>query len=305
VAPADRHPDFWREALALRGSVTLRVLPGVLVFGWIATLVYLVQRLTGDEVDISIQITPYEIGGAVIGLLLVMRSNGGYERWWEARKLWGGIVNQSRNLVLAGLVYGPADARWREQLVRWAAAFPHAVRARLRGQRTVPEVAELLGEAEAAKLAAAEHPALAVSAQVARLLEEARGRGMDGFGFQSAERERATLIDHLGACERILRTPLATVSSITIRRFLVIFLASLPFALLHKFEKADWLTAPVTAVVAYVFLAIDQIGIELQYPFSERSLSHLPLDDICRTIQANLLALLAEAPARPAAAGPA
>jgi putative membrane protein len=100
-------------------------------------------------------------------------------------------------------------------------------------------------------------------------------------------------VDHLGGCERILRTPLATVFSITARRFLFLYLLSLPFALLNKL-RADWLTPVMTAAVAYALLALDQIGIELQQPFSPRSLSHPPLDDICRNLQRNLLALLAE-----------
>jgi putative membrane protein len=159
----------------------MRVLPGVLAFGWLATLVCLLQWLT--TADISIEVGPHEIAGGVIGLLLVLRTNAGYDRWWEARKLWGGIVNQSRNLAVAALAHGPADPRWREQVVLWTAAFAHAVRARLRGQNSAPELAELLGEAEATKLAAEEHPPTAVAMRLAALLQEARGRGMTASPF--------------------------------------------------------------------------------------------------------------------------
>jgi putative membrane protein len=291
MARADPSPGFWSEAFALRGSVTLHVLPAVLAFGWLAALVCLLQWLT--VADISVEVGPHEIAGGVIGLLLVLRTNAGYERWWEARKLWGGIVNQSRNLAVIALANGPAEGRWREQVVLWTAAFAHAARARLRGQWSAPELQELLGEAEAAKLAAEEHPPMAVALHLAALLQQAREGGMDGFAFLAAERERAGLVDHLGGCERILRTPLAAVFSITARRFLFLYLVSLPFALLHKLS-ADWLTPLVTAAVAYALLALDQIGIELQQPFSTRSLSHLPLDDICHNLQRNLLALLEE-----------
>ncbi len=283
--------EFWREAIALPGSVTLRVLPNVLAFGALAALVYWLQQ--GTSLDLAIEVGPHEIAGGIIGLLLVLRTNAGYDRWWEARKLWGGIVNQSRNLGVTALAHGPADAHWRQQIVVWTAAFPHAVRAWLRGQSADPAFYELLGETQAARLQAAEHPPLAVALHLANLLEEARSRGMDGFAFLTAERERATLVDHLGGCERILRTPLAAVFSITIRRFLFLYLISLPFALLHKLS-AEWLTPLITAAVAYAMLALDQIGIELQQPFAPRRLSHLPLDDICTRLQRNLLALLPE-----------
>jgi putative membrane protein len=298
TSPLRHTQNFWREVFTLRGAVTLRVLPAVLAFGWWATLVYLLQVLT-PTVDISTEVGPHEVVGALISLLLVLRTNSGYERWWEARKLWGGIVNQSRNLVLAALAYGSADAAWRRQVVRWTAAFAHAVRGRLRDQREVPELGPLLGT-EAAAVIASGHAPSTISLHLAGLLRQ----GLDGFAFQSAEVARSGLIDYLGGCERILKTPLAPVYSITIRRFIFLFLGSLPFALLHKF-KADWLTPAVTVLVAYAVLSLDQDGVELQQPFSPHSLSHLPLDDICRTLEGDLFAILEQAPAAAGARAPA
>jgi putative membrane protein len=116
---------------------------------------------------------------------------------------------------------------------------------------------------------------------------------MSGFAFLQAEGQRGTLIDHVGACERILKTPLARVYSIKIRQFIVLFLVPLNFALLYKFES-NWLVPPFLMLVAYPVSAVDPIGSELQNPFSPRNLGHLPLEDICGTIEANLLGLLAE-----------
>jgi putative membrane protein len=267
------------------------VLPSVVAFGAIATLVYLAYLRWSD---IAIQVGPHEVAGALLGILLVMRTNAGYERWWEGRKAWGGIVNQSRNLVLAALAYGPADPAWRAQVVRWTAAFAHAVRARLRGLRTVPELVPLLGKDEAAAAEAAGHMPNFVALRLARLLRDACDRrGMDGFAFLQAERERALLIDHLGACERILNTPLPRVYSIAVRRFIFFFLASVPFALLHK--EVDWLDPFLTMLLAYLLLTLDQLGVELQNPFATSNLAHLPLEDICTNLERNLLDLLAVA----------
>jgi putative membrane protein len=115
---------------------------------------------------------------------------------------------------------------------------------------------------------------------------------MSEFAFLQADKERAMLIDHIGACERILKTPLPGAYAIKIRRFIVLFLVTLPFALLHKLDHA-WLDPLVTMLVAYPLVSLDQIGVELQNPFSPRRLSHLPLDDISRAIEWNVLALLA------------
>jgi putative membrane protein len=282
--------SFWLEAFSWRGAASGRVLPTAIAFGAFATVVYLVYLL--GHANLAIEVGPHEVGGVLLSLLLVLRGNAGYDRWWEARKLWGGIVNQTRNLALAALAHGPADKSWREQVVRWTIAFAYAAKARLRGETQIPELSRVLGDDQTARVQAAEHPPAYAALQIDRLLRDACERdGMDRFAFLQAQRERSALIDHLGGCERIRSSPLPIVYSIAIRRFIVLFLATLPVALLHKFEQ-EWLAPLVTFLVAFPVLALDQIGLELQRPFSTRRLNHLPLDEICRTIENNLLALL-------------
>jgi putative membrane protein len=281
----------WSEAFSSQGGASRRVLPASLAFGLFATLVCLVYLYVYP--NLTLEIAPHEIGGALLGLLLVLRTNAGYDRWWEARKLWGGIVNQTRNLALIGLAHGPADERWREQFIHWTAAFAWAAKARLRGESAAPELILLLGEEEAARVHKAEHMALCVALQIDELLLQAceKENGMDRFAFLQAQRERVGLVDHLGGCERIRSTPLAKVYSVTIRRFILLYLATLPFALLHKFEK-EWMVPLVTLIIAHPVLVIDQLGIELQQPFATGSINHLPLDTICSNLEKNLLALL-------------
>lgn len=286
--------SFWREAFALQGSVTPHVFLNVVTFGLIATTVCVVAALVSRlfDVQIGVEVAPFEVAGAALGLLLIMRTSAGYERWWEARKLWGGIVNQSRNVVVSALAYGPASPAWRQQFVRWAAAFPHVARCSLRGEPPAPEVAHLLGPEGAARVAAAAHMPSYVALRLAELLREAGEQfRMDRFAFLQVDRERASLLDHVGACERILRTPLPLVFAIKIRRFIALFLLVLPFALLYRME-CDWLVPVVTMLVAYPLMALDQIGVELQNPFAKANLGHLPLGEIAAAIEQNLRGLL-------------
>ena len=101
-------------------------------------------------------------------------------------------------------------------------------------------------------------------------------------------------IQHAFQMDRPYELPL--VYSIKIRRFIALFLISLPFALLHRMQ-AEWLVPLITMLVAYPLLALDRIGAELQNPFSEKNLSHLPLTEISATIERNLTALLRESTA--------
>jgi len=293
--PAEGH-NFWREAVTYHGSVTPLVMPRVLIFGMIATSISIAAWLAESywNFRIGLEVAPHEIAGATLGLLLILRTNAGYDRWWEARRLWGGIVNQSRNLVISGLAYGPSDPRWQQDLVVWAAVFPYVSRASLRGEPLPAEVVALLGPLKSRSLSTADHPPSAVALRLAELLRDAcESLGMDQFAFLQIDRERTALIDHIGACERIQKSPLPRICAIKIRRFIVMFLLTLPFALLHRVEISG-LVPIVTMLVAYPLLALDQIGVELQNPFATRNLSHLPLESISVTIARNLRELLKE-----------
>ena len=90
-------------------------------------------------------IAPFEFAGAALGLLLILRTNAGYDRSWETRKLRGGIVNQSRNLVIGAMAYGPNDSEWREKIVRWAKVFPHVAHLNLWDELLSSEIANLVG----------------------------------------------------------------------------------------------------------------------------------------------------------------
>jgi len=287
---------FWREAFALRGSITPHVIPNVLFVGLFAGLLCVASVIAESHfgVTLALPLAPYEFIGAALGLLLVLRTNAGYDRWWEARKLWGGLVNQCRNLGITGLAYGPADEIWRGNFVRMIAAFPHAARLTLRNQTSSESVQNLVGPELARELVTSQHIPSTVAYKLGLLLREAcEKHGMDRFYWLQADRERAQLIDHLGACERILKTPLALAYSIKIRRFIASFMLTLPFALMHSLENIV-LVPFIAMLVAYPLFSLDQLGVELQNPFNTEHLSHLPLDEICQTIESNLLNLPGE-----------
>ena len=282
--------SFWQDAATLDDSSTPHVLPGVLLFGAVAALICLYDWCPWTP-RVKIDLTSFEFGGAMIGLLLVVRTNEGIGRWWEARKLWGGITNQCRNLGTVAVAYGPPDPAWRRAAVSWTIVYAHVCRRSLRNEDALPEVAALVGDDQAARVAQAQHMPTYVALVLARILRVAYERmGMDRLAFLQADQQRTTLIDHLGGCERILKTPMPRAYSIQIRQFSFIFLGMLPFGLIGKIGW--WLTPLITMIVAYPLLSLDKIGAELQKPFSTTSLNHLDLDAITTTIEGNLLGLL-------------
>lgn len=119
----------------------------------------------------------------------------------------------------------------------------------------------LLGPNASSQIFKSAHPPSFVALTLAQMLKQASSQGqLNQFQFIQIDKERAQLIDHVGACERILHSPLAMVYSIKIRRFIALFLFTLPFALMHKLGS-DWLVPVVTMLVAYPLLALDRVGV--------------------------------------------
>ncbi|MGZ4959351.1 MAG: bestrophin family protein [Methylomonas sp.] len=289
----EEHPSFYRGALAWRGSVTPRILLGVLVMTFYTLALALVDAHVYKLPQLAV--TPFEYTGAVLGLVLVFRTNAGHERWWEARKLWGGIVNQSRNLLLMTRYYGPDDLQWRNEMSKWTVVFAFALKAALRQQKSLNDLKSWLSEGEISEVRRAQHMPLLAAGRIAALLEQARGRHwMDVIVFREFEKQRGLLIDHAGGCERIVKTPMPLVYAIKARRFILIYLLLLPFSLI---AQAGLMSALIAMLVAYPLLALDRIGWELQNPFSEQNLSHLPLEAICEGIKSNA-AMLADRQSR-------
>ncbi len=273
--------NFFRGALSWQGSVTPRILVSVLVTGlyaftlaWIDAHYYKLPHFA---------VTPFEYTGAVLGLLLVFRTNAGYDRWWEARKLWGGINNQSRNLLIMTTSYGSGHPDWQQDMKKWIVAFSFATKESLRLQKNFDELTDLLTPEEIAQLQQAQHIPIFAANKIATLLETARFKQiLNHWIFTEFEAQRSLLIDYVGACERILKTPIPLVYAIKIRRFILIYLTLLPFSMIHE---AGLMTMPITILVAYPLLSLDRIGLELQNPFAVKNLSHLPLQTICEGIK--------------------
>ncbi|MGB4498991.1 MAG: bestrophin family ion channel [Methylococcaceae bacterium] len=283
----EEHHYFLLGALAWRGSVTPRILLNVLITGLYTFGVIWIDKNYYDLPHFAV--TPFEYTGAVLGLVLVFRTNAGHDRWWEARKLWGAITNQIRNLFIMTWNYGETNSQWRNEMTKWLVTFAFAHKESLRFQKNFDELKALLSTDEITALQNASHMPLFVSDKIAALLEQARfTQQIDLFTFAEFEKQRAALIDSIGGNERIVKTPMPLVYAIKARRFILIYLLLLPFSLINE---AGMMSPLIAILVAYPLLSLDRIGIELQNPFAKKNLSHLPLDTICDGIKANALAL--------------
>ena len=275
--------SFWRSALTFYGSATPRILPHVAIVMAYALAVEIASHI---HPWIAFPIAPFEYAGAVLGLILVFRINAGYERWWEARKLWGEVVNNSRNLAIIFAHYTHASHSWVVQATNCIAAMPFLMKNFFRDHHKLEEVRELVSPECYSRLQQSHHKPNCLSGEIAGLIQQARNEhGLDAFAFHQAEGKRGTIIDCQGACERIYNTPMPFVMAIKTRRFILLYLLILPLALV---DLSTYITPVVSGIIAYALFSLDQIGMELQNPFSKQYLSHLPLNTICQTVHNNI-----------------
>lgn len=257
----------------LRGSMFREIIVRVLVcVGWSAVVVGVDKFVF----DVNISSLLHALVGSALGLLLVFRTNASYDRFWEGRKLWGGMVNETRNLIRSASVHLAGERDLLVPLAQLTADFATATMHHLRGSRMV-------GMLEV------QHPPLYLATQMTAILKEAHRRGaISDILLTNLDQNIQLLVDYMGGCERIRKTPLPFAYVVHLRRALVLYCFTLPFALVDAY---GWATVFDTLIVTYIFFGIEEIGVEIEGPFGFDD-NDLPLEDICVTIRHNLLTLV-------------
>jgi len=232
---------------------------------------------------ISLPYSVFSLSAGSLSLLLVFRTNSSYDRWWEARKIWGGQLNRSRDFVRQGLTwFSEEDEGLKMQLQRYTSAFAVALKVHLRYDEDMEaELKPILLPHELEEAMKEVH----VPNHLLRILSQIVMQA-DISPIQNTQMdENITFFeDSLGKCERIWKTPAPISYSRLTTRFLVFWLAFLPFAM---FKDLGWFTVPIEAVIALFFLGIKDIGTEIEEPFSI-----LALEAICTSITNNTKAML-------------
>jgi len=230
--------------------------------------------------------TPFQIVGVALAILVGFRNNAAYDRWWEGRKLWGGIINASRSLARQMTSFTADSAAAHRVLMRHV-AWAHALAAHLRGEPAAPAAAPWLGPADADRVAGARN--------VPETLLELQARDLVALGMSEERLARldstlTELANHQGGCERIRNTPLPVAYRFFTRAFVRGYCLLLPFGLLDTLGVA---TIFVVAAMAFVFLVVETVGGLLQDPFT-RGVYGLPLSAMSRTIEIDLRSALGE-----------
>jgi putative membrane protein len=246
---------------------------------------------------------PLALYGAAIGIIVGFKNNYAYGRWWEARTLWGQIVNNSRSLarqVLTTMSVPPGGEdeekaeieSMQRKIIHHQIAFVHSLRQQLRGLDPASEIHNLVPPEECAELSNERNVPLALQRKMSEMLHDAHRRNwINEWEWQAIDANLDGLMDSQGGAERIKNTPMPMQYNFFPTLFVEIYCLMLPIGMV---ERLGWFTPLGSTLVGFMFLALDKIGRDIEAPFAN-DIYDVPLTAITTTIEINLRQLLGEA----------
>jgi putative membrane protein len=218
-----------------------------------------------------------------MGLFLVFRPNTAYDRWWEGRRLWGALVNCSRNasFKISHFITGNSDLK--SELLFWLQKYPIAVKDHLRDNASYENAG--LEKDQIKILGDISHLPNAIANRIYALLKKALdAKEISGDELVLIDREIQQLTDIVGACERIRSTPIPYSYSLFMKKFIFIYCISLPIGLIPDFRI--W-AIPITMFIFYIMVSLEVLAEEIEDPFGLDE-NDLPTDEIADRIANNI-----------------
>ena len=277
---------WFRVALQIRGSVIPAIFNRVLYCGLFGVFISLLHYF---NFSVSQPILESVIPSIVLGLLLVFRTNTAYDRYWEGRKCWGSLINNVRNLarqIWINVEEKLIEDRQNKILnMRLLVAFAVAAKLHLRSEQINTELEELMTISKYFKLKTMNNPPLEVAFWIGDYLQQQYKSGLLNIHHLVAMQELLNkMVNDLGGCERILKTPMPLAYAIHLKQLLLIYCLLLPFQLV---STLGWWTGAIVSLISFTLLGIEEIGIEIENPFGYDA-NDLPLDAICNTMLRNI-----------------
>lgn len=269
------------------GKIKVEII-AITIYAILVTVLYNTFQLHHISIPVSIP----AILGTVISLLLGFRSNQAYDRWWEARHIWGAIVNDSRTVARQITSFMPAEEEsgmvksFTNRFIRRQIAWCYSLGRHLRGQDPTKRLEQYLTREECELMKQMDHVPAALLDRMGKDLQLALEEGwINRFQQVELDRTLSRLTDHMGKCERIKNTVFPSTYSLYIHLSLMLFIVLLPFGVI---EYLGVLEVPLVVAVSACFLLIEKMGIHLQDPFENKP-TDTPMTTIASNIEKNLL----------------
>ncbi len=267
----------------------MKMLFPALLFMGVYTLAIVFVLLDFFELEFHSTHVVHSLLGIVLGLFLVFRINSAYDRWWEGRKLWGLLLNNSRNLSSKLSAYLPVeDAKNRSFFAQMISNFSIATKEHLREGVDLANL-DLVDNNLLDRLKDIEHVPNTVSLMIyERINDLYTNNKLTGEQFFVLDKEVKEFSDILGGCERIRNTPIPYSYSMFIKKFIFTYTITLPFAFMSEFHY--W-TVPIVLMIFFILVSVELIAEEIEDPFG-KDINDLPTDDLSNKVTKNVRELL-------------
>lgn len=283
------NPKTWfDEIFAFHKSDTITILWKELIFIGLLTLglSYIEIHYFKDTKYLSELIAVYSLIGFVLSLLLVFRTNTAYDRWWEGRKKWGELVNNSRNLSikLKSMVKDEEDLIYFQRMIP---NFAFSLKEHLRDNYNIKELN--LETSEIEELKNLNHkPNFFILKLYKKVQSLKKKNQITEIEYLSIDNDLKTFSDILGACERIKNTPIPYSYSMFLKKFIFIYVTTVPLAFVHYF---GYYSALIAIFIFYVLVSLEILAEEIEDPFGTDS-NDLPTEELSEKIKANVKEIL-------------
>lgn len=287
--------------MLLKKGIPLRYIFGTVRYEILAVTVYTlvinVLYYQYDLKEIAIPLAIPMVLGTVLSLLLAFRSNQAYDRWWEARGIWGAIVNDSRTLVrqLTSMMNNTNESEetrhFRDQFVKRQIAWNYALGQSLRKKDPLKGLDRLLSRRELNYASKFDNIPAGLLQMHSRDLKYAlQHEWINAYQQVEMDRTLSRLCDAMGKCERIKNTIFPATYSLYTHFAVIFFILLLPFALIDSLGIVE---VPLVAAISASFLLIEKMAINLQDPFENKP-TDTPMTAIARKVERDLLQMLEE-----------
>ncbi|MBN4664378.1 hypothetical protein HUS70_02395 [Pandoraea nosoerga] len=276
-----------RMLFVVRGSILPKIAPQ-LVFTTIISILVSVAHGRIFEWKIPLTFVPFSLIGITLAIFLGFRNTTSYARYWEARVLWGSVLNETRALARQSMTL-IADTADSPRFVAYLIAFVHGMRHQLRGTDARADFERLLSPEDVACLARKRFKPIALLLLAGEWLRERRLEGqIDAPLAQVMEMHLDRMGEAIGGCERIATTPIPFTYGVILHRVTYLYSVLLPFGLVDSIGP---MTPVIVAFISYTFFALEAVSAEIEEPFGMEA-NDLALDAMTETIEQSLREIL-------------
>lgn len=281
--------NWFKMLFEWNGSVLPQLMPRLLLLLLFSILVVYFKPFLLEH-NLHVSPTIFTLFGIALAIFLGFRNSVSYDRFWEGRKLWGALLNDTRSLARQSysLINSTEYNEKRDDFINLLIAFVYSLKHQLRHTDAKDDIARLASKDFANSLNEVHFKPIIILRELGNWVKRAKEEGkLDSVTQLAFEENLNKLSDIVGGCERIASTPIPYTYSVLLHRTVYIYCFMLPFGFV---ETLGWITPFVIVFIAYTYAAVEAIADELEDPFGVQP-NDLALDTMSQMIENTLLEL--------------